>query len=211
MKTIYRSLTTGDAYDVARLHIQGIPTGFISSLGLPFVTAVYGAVADDPTSFGLVAHQDNAVIGFAAFSSNISRLYRAVVLKKGPRFAVMLAGKMFSLKTIKRLCEVLFYPSRTAKLNLPDAELLAIAVARQARGKGLGVRLLEKGLRQCAEANIPAVKVLVAADNRPANNLYRKCGFRLVAKIDSHGVPGNIYLARPKQRQNNVQNPETNS
>ena len=32
--------------DVARLHIQGIPTGFISSLGQKFVTALYESIAE---------------------------------------------------------------------------------------------------------------------------------------------------------------------
>jgi hypothetical protein len=31
----------------AELHIYGIPTGFISSLGLDFDTALYGAIARD--------------------------------------------------------------------------------------------------------------------------------------------------------------------
>ncbi len=39
--------------DVARLHTEGIPTGFISSLGLRFVTALYEVIAKDVGSFGL--------------------------------------------------------------------------------------------------------------------------------------------------------------
>lgn len=39
---------------VAKLHISGISTGFISSLELAFVTALYEAIADDENSFGFV-------------------------------------------------------------------------------------------------------------------------------------------------------------
>lgn len=39
----------------ACLHIQGISAGFISSLGLPFVTALYEAIAEDKNSLGFVA------------------------------------------------------------------------------------------------------------------------------------------------------------
>lgn len=40
---------------VASLHISGIPTGFISSLGQEFVAVLYEAVAEDKNSFGFVA------------------------------------------------------------------------------------------------------------------------------------------------------------
>ena len=40
------------AAQVARLHIDGIPTGFISSLGVGFVTALYESIAEDENSLG---------------------------------------------------------------------------------------------------------------------------------------------------------------
>ena len=49
---------------VANLHISGIPAGFISSLGIDFVTVLYEAIAEDENSFG-----------FVAFSTNLSKLY----------------------------------------------------------------------------------------------------------------------------------------
>ena len=43
------------AEQVATLHIQGIHTGFISSLGIDFVTAFYETIAEDENSFGFIA------------------------------------------------------------------------------------------------------------------------------------------------------------
>ena len=40
-----RAITSLDAPAVAALHIEGITTGFISSLGIDFVTALYEANA----------------------------------------------------------------------------------------------------------------------------------------------------------------------
>ena len=181
---------------VARLHIDGINTGFISSLGIDFVTALYEAIAEGKLSFGFAAEENGRVLGFVAFTSNLNKLYKSVVLKKGWLFVLLLAGRMFSLQQIKKVFETLFYPSRVKKMNLPSAELLSIVVADESQGKGLGGQLLQKGLAECAKRGIEKVKVLVGADNKPANKLYLKCGFELVGQIDSHGVVGDIYVVK---------------
>ena len=184
------------AADVAKLHIEGISTGLISSLGTDFVTALYEAIVQSKSSFGFVAQENERAVGFVAFNTNLNKLYKSVILKKGIRFAFLLAGKMFSLRRIKKVLETLFYPSRIKKMNLPSAELLSIVVAPESRGKGLGGQLLQKGLAECAKTGIEKVKVLVGADNKPANKLYLKCGFELVGQIDSHGVVSDIYVVK---------------
>jgi ribosomal protein S18 acetylase RimI-like enzyme len=195
----FAALDTKHAEQVARLHIEGISTGFISSLGTEFVTALYEAIAQSKTDFSFVTSlvsEDNKVLGFAAFTSNLGKLYKSVVLKKGARFAFLLAGKMLSLQRIKKVFETLFYPSRIKKMNLPSAELLSIVVAPQARRLKLGTRLVQAGFDQCSKMGIDKVKVLVAAANEPANKLYLKCGFELAGQIDNHGICSNIYVAR---------------
>lgn len=47
-----REITVQDAPVVAALHIEGISTGFISSLGIDFVTALYEAIIQGTVSFG---------------------------------------------------------------------------------------------------------------------------------------------------------------
>jgi len=191
-----KKITPQDAAEAAAMHMQGISTGFISSLGADFVTALYEAIAESKSSFGLVAEEDRKVVGFVAFTTNINRLYKSVIFRKGIRFALMLAGKVFSFSSLKKIIETLFYPARIKKLELPRAELLSIVVAKKAQGKGLGRQLLQKGLAECAKRKIDEVKVLVGVDNKLANKLYLKCGFKLVRQIDSHGVVSNIYVAK---------------
>ena len=181
---------------IGQLHIQGIPTGFISSLGYNFVPALYAAIAEDKNSFGFVAEEQDKVLGFVTFSANLSELYKSIILKRGLRFAFIIAGKMFSLERIKKVLETLFYPGRIKKMNLPSAELLSIVVAQQGRGKGVATQLVLTGLQECEKRGIDKVKVLVGAENEPANKLYLKCGFELIAQIDNHGVVSNIYVAK---------------
>jgi len=186
------------ARQVAALHIECISTGFISSTGIDFVTSLYEAIAQSKTSFGVVAVQDNNVLGFAAFTLNINKLYKSVVWRKGLKFALLLAGQMLSIIRIKKMLETLFYPSRIKNMNLPSAELLSIAVASEEQRKGLAGKLIEKGLQHYKETDIDKIKVLVGVDNKAGNKLYLKYGFELAGQINNHGVLSNIYIAKTK-------------
>jgi len=189
-------LLPAHAASVADLHIRGISTGFISSLGPDFVTQLYCCVAGSRHAFGLVAVQDGVAVGFVAFATNLNRLYRSVIARKGIGFAFILAPRLLSFQRLKRVIETLFYPSRTKGDNLPRAELLAIAVSPDTQKKGIACRLVREGFEMCRQRGITQLKVLVGADNGPANRLYRKCGFELAEQIKSHGVLSNVYVAQ---------------
>ncbi|MHC4738611.1 MAG: GNAT family N-acetyltransferase [Planctomycetota bacterium] len=189
-------MAASHAKEIATLHIQGINTGFISSLGLDFVTALYGAIAEDENSFGFVAFENDSVIGFVAFSTNLGKLYKFAVLKKSFKFGFILARRMLSLSVFKKVIDNIFYPVRMKKLDLPDAELLSVVVAKEAQGKRLATRLVQKGLEECGNHGMDKVKVLVGAENEPANKLYLKCGFELAGQIEKHGILSNIYVVK---------------
>ena len=185
------------ARQIAKLHIEGINRGFISSLGIDFVTALYEAIAEAQSCFGIINRETNEVLGFVAFTSDIKKLYKSIIRKKGLRFAFLLANKMFSFKRIKRVLETLLYPSKVKDENtdLPEAELLSIVISPEARRAQKATHLVHKGFDHCYKNAIENVKVMVAADNQAANRLYQKCGFAFAKQIDSHGIPSNIYTA----------------
>ena len=165
-------------------------------MGIDFVTSLYEAIAQNKTSFGVVAIKDDKVFGFAAFTSNINKLYKFIVWKKGLKFALLLAGRMLSLKRAKKIFETLFYPTRTKNMDLPSAELLAISIASEEQRKGLAGKLIEKGFQCYKEVGIDKFKVLIGADNKAGNKLYCKYGFELAGQINNHGVLSNIYIAK---------------
>ena len=201
----YDMLKTEHARQIAKLHIEGINRGFISSLGIDFVTALYEAIAENESCFGIVSETEE-VLGFVAFTKDINQLYKSIIRKKGLRFVFLLARKMLSFTRIKRVFETLLYPNKVKddEMNLPESELLSIVVAPQARRAGQATELIMKGFEHCSNYAINRVKVMVAADNKAANKLYQKCGFEFAKQIDSHGVPSNIYIAETKS-------PEINS
>jgi ribosomal protein S18 acetylase RimI-like enzyme len=192
----FKDLKVKHTQQVAALHIQCISTGFISSMGIDFVTCLYEAIVRSKSSFGVVAVRDEKVLGFAAFTTNINTLYKSIVWRKGPKFALLLAGRMCSLKRVKRIFETLFYPARIKNMNLPSAELLSIAVTSKEQRKGMAGQLIERGFRHYQKTGVDKVKVLIGADNKVGNKFYLKYGFEPVGQILNHGVLSNIYLAQ---------------
>jgi len=180
--------------ECAKLHIQGISAGFISSLGLRFLTCLYKAILQHEKSFCLVAEENNEVLGFVAFTDDLKSLYKLALRKYSLLFICAISIKLLSPKIIKRIFQNLFYPSKAEKLNLPKAELLSVAVALKAQGKGLATQLVRIGFEEYRKRGIKQVKVLVASDNQSANKLYKKCGFELTAQVDSHSILSNIYV-----------------
>ncbi len=192
----FKDLQVAHAGQVAALHIQCISTGFISSMGIDFVTSLYDAIVKSKSSLGVVAVRNEKVIGFVSFTTNLNKLYKSLIRRKGLKFALLLAGNVLSLRRIKKIFETLSYPARIKKMNLPSAELLSIAVAPEERRKGLAGQLIEKGLRLYRKTGVDKVKVLIGADNKAGNKLYLKSGFELIGQIVNHGVLSNIYVAK---------------
>lgn len=183
------------ARQVARLHMEGIHQGFISSLGEEFVTALYETLVDSAESFSYVAMSDGRVVGFVSFTTNLKKVYQSILRQRGLKFVGLLFGKIFSFSVLQRIVETLLYPRRISRLHLPEAELLSIGVSAECRGQKIGARLIERGFQECAARGIDRVKVLVADFNKPANHLYQKTGFRLATQILNHGVVSNVYVA----------------
>ncbi|MFH1370591.1 MAG: GNAT family N-acetyltransferase [Planctomycetota bacterium] len=181
---------------VAELHISGIHTGFISSLGVDFVTALYEAIAKSTYGYGFVAIMSGRVVGFASFATDLGGLYKSVILKNGLRFIFSLARKMLSPDAARKALETLFYPSRIKNMKLPAAEFLSMVVSADARRKGLATEFIKAGFGEGASRGIEKLKILAAVDIKPINKLYEKLGFELVGQIDNHRVISNVYVAR---------------
>jgi ribosomal-protein-alanine N-acetyltransferase len=79
-----------------------------------------------------------------------------------------------------------------------EAEILSVAVARAARGRGLARRLLDLHLRRLAGLGLRAVFLEVDEDNEPARRLYARAGFREVGRRPGYyaGGKGALVLRR---------------
>jgi ribosomal-protein-alanine N-acetyltransferase len=64
----------------------------------------------------------------------------------------------------------------------PEAELLTLAVAPEARRQGIARLLMDRFHGQAAARGAAETLLEVAADNAPARALYAVCGYRLAGR-----------------------------
>jgi GNAT superfamily N-acetyltransferase len=183
------------ASQVAQLHKMGIYLGFLSSMGIPFLTLLYKTIATDSSSFCFVAVEKEQVLGFVAFTENLGKLYKKFLKANTISLLPVFVRQLFSWRKIKGIAQNLLYPRRTKKLELPQMALISIAVAEEARKQGIATRLIEAGFQECRRRGHDKVRVLAAEVYLPANALYMKCGFRETLRITRHGMPSRFYVA----------------
>ncbi|HET8614240.1 MAG TPA: ribosomal protein S18-alanine N-acetyltransferase [Actinomycetales bacterium] len=84
-------------------------------------------------------------------------------------------------------------------VNGPDGDVMTIAVAPRAQGRGIGARLLDALLDAARARGATQVLLEVRADNDPAQRLYHRRGFEQIAiRRGYYGdTDGLIFRMRP--------------
>jgi ribosomal protein S18 acetylase RimI-like enzyme len=198
-ETVVRRGTAADAPGAARLHIEGITTGFLPTLGPAFLSRLYRFIAHNKGSFLLVVDGDGpgGVSAFLAGTEDTSRLYRRFCTTQGP-VAALAAGKAL-VRGARQAMETLAYPRAHGgtAVPLPAAELLAMAVDPASRGRGVGRALVGAFFQEMTDRGAPAAKVVADSHNDAANGLYLACGFRPATTIEVHGGQRSNVLTWP--------------
>src|SRR5690606_21192303 len=96
------------------------------------------------------------------------------------RAALSAGFRLLRPSFVRRAVESLRYGAAD---EAAGAELLAMAVAADARGQGLGVRL---GLEFLDRLGVSPVRVVVGSENTSAISAYQKMGFRSSRSIQVH-------------------------
>ena len=177
-----RPATVVDLPRIAALHASRISEGFLSSLGIPFLTRLYRRVLASSDSFVLVADDDATVVGFTAGVADVGLLYRRFLLRDGLVVGVRVAPRL--VRSLPRVIETLRYP--TVATDLPDAEILAVAVDVGMGGKGIGRALVGAAVERFDQTGIDRVKVVTTRENERALAMYRACGFVSATPIEVH-------------------------
>ena len=178
---LLRSGTVDDAGAAAALHADQISEGFLSMLGPAFLTRLYRRVVRSPGSFLLIVQDGPEIAGFLAGSSDVRGLYRSFLLRDGAVAALTCAGRL--VHSWRRAVETLRHGATGAA---DGAELLAVAVHPDLRGRGAGTLLVNGFLQEVKQRKQEAAHVVVAADNEFAITLYTRAGFGVAEKFELH-------------------------
>ena len=174
--TIDRAVQS-DAPALAQLHVAGISSGFLSSLGAGFLTHLYRAIIRSRGSVAFVARTaQGRVVGFVAGTEDTSATYRAFLLSGDAVRAVVAAFvNLIRPSVVRGAIETLRYGGDN---DSAKAELLSMVVAPEARGQGLGQKLGDALGDWYRDAGVTVARVVVGVDNLPAIRLYESLGYR---------------------------------
>ena len=179
---VIRRAERSDAGRLAELHATRIVEGFLPRLGPRFLSRLYRRLVLSPDGFAVVAVQDGRVVGFAAGATDLGRVYRSFVLHDGVIAGLGAAPRIVG--SWRAVLETLRYPGSID--DLPEAEVLSVAVDGDAAGRGIGRRLLTASLDELTRRGARAAKVVAGADNRAALALYTQAGFAVRQRIEVH-------------------------
>jgi ribosomal protein S18 acetylase RimI-like enzyme len=181
-----------DAVRAATMHSRFIAEGFLSSLGPRFLRHLYGRIVRGDESFLLMAESDGNAIGFIAGSTALGRLYRSFLLRDG--LAAALSAPLRLVTALPRVLETLRHGRGGGDGG--GAELLAVAVDPEWRGRHVGGQLVEGFLAELHDRGVDAAHVVVGADNASAIAMYRRAGFAPASRFEMHrGTPSVLMEA----------------
>ena len=133
-------------------------------------------------AFIIVEDGEHGIAGFVAGVADLGALYRRFMIHDGALAALGAAPRL--IRVVPRVIETMRYPTTTA--DLPDAEILAVAVAADRSGQGIGRQLVDAATTAFRSRGIDTAKVVTTSDNAAALAMYRACGFVSTAAVEVH-------------------------
>ena len=180
-------LTAQDYKKVAKIHVNSIDQGFLSTLGIPFLSLLYRAIDESNAAILVVEKRDGEIVGFVSGGTTMRPIYKSMLMQL-PSLSIAMAPIVFSPKKIRGILEILFHKSNPLGSDLPVWELFSIAVSPEHRGSGAAVRLYD-GFKAAVRLNGgESFKIIVGEKLIPAHNFYQKMG---AVKISSTAIHGN--------------------
>jgi len=180
-----RSMSRQDLDDVVGVHLRSFPEFFLSRLGPAFLRHLYRELIDDPTGIVLISKHNHSIQGFVAGSTESRGLYRRLLVRKWPLFAISsVAPAIRHPSLVPRLLNA-FYKTDEETFEKGCGLLMSIAVDPQCQSKGIGTRLVHRFLAECRNRGLSSVRLTTdKTDNDPTNRFYIGLGFT-VSKVNT--------------------------
>ena len=199
-----RRARPADAARIAALHTETMPTAFLPSLGASFLARFHAGLIAFPEAAAYVAEADGSVAGFVVGVPSMRRFASWFAAHRGLGAAASALPHVLSdPASVRGMLESLRYAARPAAegIDLPEAELIAIAVDPAQRGRGVGLALGEAFLDAMVARGVDGVRVVVGPEYEAALGLYGRLGFEPAADLRLHEGTSSRVLVTPGVRE----------
>ncbi|MDC7230360.1 MAG: GNAT family N-acetyltransferase [Sphaerochaetaceae bacterium] len=177
---IINTTNTRDIREVVKIHLTSFPGFFLTFLGRGFLRYLYKGFILHPNSGILIAKDEMRIIGFLAYSTDLSGFYSFLIKRYFFPFAWYgFLGGLRSPKSLVRIIRALKYPSE-AKTDEKYVEISSIAVAPTVQTKGIGSGLINQICEMFRDSEFQVIRLETDADNNDdVNDFYQKNGFQV--------------------------------
>ena len=164
--------------EIVTIHLNTFTGFFLTFMGRGFLRQMYQSYCDHDESGLLVAEEDGKALGFLAFSSNFSGLYKFMIKTRLIQFGWYSVGAFFRRPSAFMHIIGAFLKPGEAKREENYVELSSIGVDPNVKSKGIGSKLID-ALKDNVDCDKYAYINLEtdAVDNEGAIHFYEKNGF----------------------------------
>lgn len=164
--------------EIVTIHLNTFTGFFLTFMGRGFLKQMYQSYCDHDKSGLLVAEEDGKALGFLAFSSNFSGLYKFMIKTRLIQFGWYSIGAFFRRPSAFMHIISAFLKPGEAKREEKYVELSSIGVDPNVKSKGIGSKLIDS-LKDNVDFDKYAYINLEtdAVDNEGAIHFYEKNGF----------------------------------
>lgn len=164
--------------EIVTIHLNTFTGFFLTFMGRGFLRQMYQSYCDHDESGLLVAEEDGKALGFLAFSSNFSGLYKFMIKTRLIQFGWYSVGAFFRRPSAFMHIVRAFLKPGEAKREEKYVELSSIGVDPNVKSKGIGSKLIDAlkdnvNFDKYAYINLETD----AVDNEGAIHFYEKNGF----------------------------------
>lgn len=174
---IYNKVTINQIVDI---HLNTFTGFFLTFLGKGFLKQLYKGFGSHEKSGLLIAEHNNTVVGFLAYSEDLSAFYKYLIIKSMIPFAwFSLGAAIRKPSAMIRLIRAFLKPSES-KREEAYIELSSLGVLPQMKGQNIGSKLIQQLKDKYKDSQFSYIKLETdAEDNESVNSFYKKNGFAI--------------------------------
>lgn len=164
--------------DIVTIHLNTFTGFFLTFMGRGFLNQMYTSYCDYEEAGLLVAEEDGKAIGFLAYSSNFSGLYKFMIKTRLIQFGWYSIGAFFRRPSAFMHIISAFLKPGEAKRKEKYVELSSIGVDPNIKSKGIGSLLIDSLKHKVDFTKFAYINLETdAVDNEGAIHFYEKNGF----------------------------------